>query len=327
MENSSEFDFSSWISENPGAIGAIIGGIGALADPAQDDVRTTTQNVQLPNYIAPYVGRMLGRAEGLSQEEYTPYTGARLADFNADQQAAFERMRSMSSTTPQQTQGAGIVGQAANQLLAGSNQRFDQGMADFYMSPYMQSVVDIQKREAQREFDKMLPGLDAQAQKAGAFGGARHGLVEAEARRNLATQLGDIQAQGLQSAFTNAQGQFNADQNRMGTMATGAAGAGQTLSGIGQNMFQNQLATNQGLLGIGNQQQGLAQRSADIGYEQFQQQRQHPYEQARYMQNFLQGLPMTQTATATMTPAPTTAQQLISSGIGGYQLGSLFGGG
>lgn len=311
---------------NPGAAMGIAGGIATLLDPAQDKTVTNNQNVQLPSYIAPYVGRMLGRAEGLSQEEYQAYGGPRLADFNADQQAAFERFRQQNPMTPQQTQGAGIVGQAANQLLAGSNQRFDQGQADFYMSPYMQNVVDMQKREAQRDFDKMMPTIDANAQKAGAFGGARHGLVESEARRNLSTQLGDIQTQGLQSAFTNAQGQFNADQNRMGTMATGAIGGGQTLAGIGQNVFQNQLATNQGLLGIGNQQQGLDQKSADIGYEQFQQQKQHPYQQAQYMQSFLQGLPMTQTTTATTTPAPTLAQQLISSGIGGYQLGNMIGG-
>jgi hypothetical protein len=333
MSETGDFNFAdmiggaiNWMGDNPGATGAIIGGIGALADPAQAQTTTNRARVELPEYIAPYAGRMLNRAEGLSQEEYMPYTGARLADFNADQQAAFDRYRNMSPMGPQQTQGAGIVGQAADQLLAGSNQRFDQGMADFYSSPYMQNVVDMQKREAQRDFDKMMPGIDANAQKAGAFGGARHGLVEAEARRNLSTQLGDIQTQGLQSAFTNAQGQFNADQNRMGTLATGAIGGGQTLAGIGQNVFQNQLATNQGLLGIGNQQQGLDQRSADIGYEQFQQQRQHPYQQTQYMQSFLQGLPMTQTSTATMTPAPTTTQQLISAGIGGYQLGNIYGG-
>lgn len=309
-----------WAGKNPGTTGAIVGGLGALLDPAQAPTQTTTQNVQLPNYIAPYVGRQLERFEGLSQEDYMPYSGPRVSDFNADQQAAFDRFRQMQPNSPQQQQGSGIVGAAAQQLLDRGNQRFDQTQADFYMSPYMQSVVDIQKREAQRDYDKQLPVMDAAAVKAGAFGGDRQAILQAEAQRNLNTRLGDIQATGLQSAFTNAQGQFNADQNRSGTMLTGAGSMGNTLAGIGQQGFQNQLAVNQGLLGIGNQQQGLEQKGLDVGYQNFLDQRNHPYQQAQFMQQGLNGLPMTQTSTAQVGSAPTTMQQLISSGIGGYQL-------
>lgn len=311
-----------WATKNPGTTGAIAGGIGALLDPAQAPSQTTTQNTQLPNYIAPYVGRQLQRFEGLSQEDYTPYSGARVADFNQDQQTAFDRYRQMQPNTPQQQQGSGIVGAAAQQLLDRGNQRFDQSQADFYMSPYMQSVVDIQKREAQRDFDKQLPVMDAAAVKSGAFGGDRQAILQAEAQRNLNTRLGDIQSQGLQSAFTNAQGQFNADQNRSGSMLTGAGSMGNTLAGIGQQGFQNQLAVNQGLMGIGNQQQNVQQQGLNVGYQNFLDQRQHPYQQAQFMQQGLQGLPMTQTDTARVGTAPSTLQQLITSGIGGYQLGT-----
>lgn len=319
MADFSFSDLLDWANKNPQLVGAGLGIFGTLLDPAKPSTQTTSQEVKLPDYIAPYVQRMLQRGEGLSNEEYQAYGGPRLADFNADQQAAFDRVRNMPAMTPEQTQGAGIVGEAANQLLRGAGQRFDQSQADFYMSPYMQSVVDIEKREAQRDFDKQMPVIGASAAKAGAFGGARHGLIEAEAQRNYNQRLGDIQAKGLQSAFTNAQGQFNADQNRMGTLATGAAGAGNTLAGIGQQGFQNQLANTQALMGIGNVQQGLNQKSLDVGYQDFLQQRQHPYQQAQYMQSFLQGMPMTQTTTAQTQSAPTLGQQLISSGIGGYQ--------
>lgn len=315
-------DALGWAEKNPGLTGAGLGIFGTLLDPAQAKTSTETQKVSLPDYISPYAGRMLNRFEGLSQEDYIPYSGQRVADFNQDQLAAFERARGMQPMTEQQTQGSGIVGAAAQQLLDRGGQRFDQDQANFYMSPYMQSVVDIQKREAQRDYDKQLPGMDAAAYKAGAFGGDRHAIVESEAQRNLNQRLGDIQATGLQSAFTNAQGQFNADQNRSGTMLAGASGAGQTLAGIGQQGFQNQLAVNQGIMGIGNQQQGNAQKGLDVGYQNFLDQRQQPYDQARFMQSGMQGLPMTQTAVASMTPAPTMTQQLLSSGIGGYMMGT-----
>lgn len=390
---STEFSFGdlftgamNWMGENPGLTMAGIGALGTLADPARPQTVSAQQEVRLPEYISPYVQRMLGQAESLSQEGHIPYSGARLADFNADQQAAFQRFRDLDPNNPMITQGGGIVGQAANQLLnlgatpidtnnplmqqgAGmmaeanqglmglGNRSWDQNAANQYMSPYQQGVTDIAKREALRDYETRMPGMNAAAQAAGAFGGSRHGVVQAEAMRNNSQLLNDIQTRGLQDAYVNAQGMFDRDLSRQGTaftqagqMGQGVAGIGQnqvanalqnrqiqgtmlgqagqagnTLAGIGQQGFQNQLAANQGLLGIGNQQQALDQQSANIGYQQFQEQRQHPYQQLGFMQQFLNGLPMTQTSTATTTPAPTLMQQLISAGIGGYNMGNNMG--
>jgi hypothetical protein len=94
-----------------------------------------------------------------------------------------------------------------------STQSFTQpGSAEAYMSPYMQNVVNAQQREAKRASDIAAQGQKAQAVQAGAFGGSRQAIVEAERQRNLATQLGDIQAQGLQGAYQQAQQQFNTEQ-------------------------------------------------------------------------------------------------------------------
>lgn len=86
------------------------------------------------------------------------------------------------------------------------------GTAGSYMSPYMQNVLDIEKREAQRQSDIARQQEAAQFARAGAFGGSRQAIVEAERNRNLATQMGDIQTRGLQSAFQQAQQQFNQEQ-------------------------------------------------------------------------------------------------------------------
>ena len=86
------------------------------------------------------------------------------------------------------------------------------GAAEAYMDPYMQNVVNIQQREAQRAADIAGTQRGAQAVGAGAFGGSRQAIMDAEAARNLSQQKGDIQARGLQSAFQNAQQQFNAEQ-------------------------------------------------------------------------------------------------------------------
>ena len=308
-------------SINPALIGAGIGALGTILDPAQAQTKTTQQTVQLPDYIAPYAGRVLNRAEAASNEGYIPYTGARLEDFNADQQKAFQNTRDMQSMSPMQTQGGGIVGQAANSLLDRGNTQWDQAAADRYMNPYQQNVIDIQKREAQRDYDKQLPVMDAAAVKAGAFGGDRQAILQSEAQRNLNQRLGDIQTTGTQQAYNNAQSTFNTDMSRQGQALTGATGAGNTLAGIGQQGFQNQLAVNQGIMGIGNQQQQLGQKSLDVGYQNFQDQLNDPMKKLGYMQQGMLNLPMTQTSTANTTPAPTLTQQLISNGIGGYMMG------
>ena len=88
------------------------------------------------------------------------------------------------------------------------------GSAEAYMSPYMQNVVDVQQREAQRQADIARTGRQAQATGARAFGGSRQAIMEAEAARNLALQKGDIQAQGLQSAYQQAQQAYQTDAAR-----------------------------------------------------------------------------------------------------------------
>jgi hypothetical protein len=97
------------------------------------------------------------------------------------------------------------------------------GMTDVYMSPYMQGVVNIQQREAQRQADIARTQRAAQAVGAGAFGGSRQAVMEAEADRNLAQQMADIQAMGLQQAYQQAQQQFNVEQQaRLGAASTQA---------------------------------------------------------------------------------------------------------
>ena len=120
----------------------------------------------------------------------------------------------------------------------------DTGTAGAYMSPYMQKVVDIQQREAQRQADIAGTQRGAQAAKTGAFGGSRQAIMDAEAARNLATQKGDIQAQGLNAAFQQAQQQFNAEQGYglQGQIANQQAGltvGGQNLSAEQQARVQN----------------------------------------------------------------------------------------
>jgi hypothetical protein len=91
---------------------------------------------------------------------------------------------------------------------------FTPGAAEYYMSPFQQAVTDIQKREALRQANVEKQAAAMGAIGRGTFGGARQALLQSEKDRGTAQLLSDIQAKGSQSAFENAQKQFEADQQR-----------------------------------------------------------------------------------------------------------------
>jgi hypothetical protein len=86
-----------------------------------------------------------------------------------------------------------------------------QEVAD-YMDPYMQNVVDLQKREAIKDFSQQQAGRDASAVQAGAFGGSRQAVAQGMAEQNLQQRLGDIQQVGSQAAFDRAMQMFESDR-------------------------------------------------------------------------------------------------------------------
>jgi len=157
--------------------------------------------------------------------------------------------------------GAGYGGRGAMAAEQGfgageafARQATDPRSIQAYMSPYMQEAVDRQKFEASRDYAKQLSGQKAAAVGAGAFGGSRQAIVEAESQRNLNQQLQNIQAAGTQQAFQDAQRQqqFGANLNLQGLQAgygglgLGMQGAGVGLSGLG-TALQGQQARMQGL--------------------------------------------------------------------------------
>jgi hypothetical protein len=141
-------------------------------------------------------------------------------------------------------------------------QSFTQrGTANDYMSPYMQNVVDIQKREAGRQSAIQGQQQQAQAVSAGAFGGSRDAIQRAERERNLGQQMGDIQATGSQAAYQQAQQQFNAEQQARLAAQQSNQQAGLTVGAqnLGANLGVQQLGTQAGLqtnlANLSNQQQ------------------------------------------------------------------------
>ncbi len=249
-----------------------------MADAVTTDI-SPSQSTLSANF-APYVYDMLARGQAAASQPFQEYTGERFAGPSALQQQAFQGIGALGGQSPWQ------YGLGSNLAAQTGTSSFTQpGIAQSFMSPYMQNVVDVQQQQAQRQADIANQAQKAQFARAGAFGGGRSAIAGAQAAADLARQKQAIQAQGLQSAFQQAQQQFNTEQQQRLSAASG-------LGSLGTQQYGAGLQGLQALLGAGATQQQFAQQPLDFGYQQYQQSLQYPYQQATFMQSLLQGLPL-----------------------------------
>jgi hypothetical protein len=295
--------------------------------------QSTAYQTNLPEYAKPYVENMLNAAQKqiynddmTSFRPYTPYSTDPSKYFAGPsnlQQSTYGEAAGM------QTPGGfgaaqGLTGLAAMGQM-GAGQRFAQQATDpfavqQYMSPFMQNVVDTQKLSAVRDYQLAQPVRQAAATRAGAFGGSRQAIENAEAQRALMSQLQGIQATGTQKAFEDAQRQQQFGAN-LGLQGLGAAAqsAGQLgqLAGSQQQAdlarmgFQNQL---------GGQQQQYQQGIINQAIQDYATQQQYPFMQLSTMSNLLRGLPMQSMTTQGYQAMPNTGSQLL--GLGATALGA-----
>jgi hypothetical protein len=302
---------------------------------------------------------------------YTPYGGDRIADFTTDQlkvQSGVAGLTAPGQFAIANTGLAGVAGLAGTAAPTGLSQAFGYapgaitadtvttdtfsapGTAASYMSPYQQNVTDIQIDEARRQADIAKSGAAMGSIGRGTFGGARQALMQSEADRNLATQLGAIQATGSQNAYQQAQQAFQADQQRALQAQQANQGAGlqaqqytqqgqQFGAGLGKDIGLAGLtmglegAKTSGQLGATEQiatlerlkaqslsaaeQQAMQQQINDLNYQEFLNAQNYPREMLDWQAGILKGVPTPTSQTQTQTqPSPSLASQLLGAGLG-----------
>lgn len=300
--------------------GRIYGGGGSA--PSQPTNQTVTQT-SIPEYAKPYVEKMLGKTEALTNSPYQAYGGERISGFNPMQQQAFQGMANLqpSQQLGMATQMGGLAGLGA--LRAGANYQqmaTDPYAMQAYISPYVEGALAPQMREAARQSAIQGQQNQAQAVQQGAFGGSRSAIVEAERQRNLGQLQGDIYSKGMQNAFEQARQaqQFGSTLGLQGLQTAGQMAG--TLGQLGQTQFGQQKDIIQGQSTAGAQQQALEQRRLDQQYEDFAAQRRHPYEQLSFFADMTRGLPLSQYS-QTMYQQPSSPIGQIA-GLGATYLGA-----
>ena len=286
---------------------------------------TTTQitTSKLPEEIAPFVKEVLGEAQQLYEqrkgEGYKEFPGETIAPRTAEELAAREGLRGLVGTQePYRAE--------AEQMLRGTPTQFTAEEAQRLMSPYQRAVTDIEKREAQRAFERdVQPALEAKAIQAGGMSGlgTRAAVQAAEAQRAQSQLLADIEAKGQQRAFEQAYRQFGDEigLQRQRAFDIGDFGTQRFNIGLAERGLQQQL---------GQEDRAEAQALINEQYAEFLEREQFPESTLAQYSSFVYGNPFlrtpntTQSTTSMLQPTTSMGQQLLGLGLTGL---STFGAG
>lgn len=261
--------------------------------PSINTYGTTTANI--PQWLSDYTQGLLAKGNAVAAEPYQFYGNPRIADFSADQSAAFQATRNAQGAfMPTIGQGIGAVGQATQmsgaQAAAPTLNRAT-GMAPTagampllntaaqtapttvgqYMNPYQDAVVNrIGDLAARQLREKLMPEVSDTFIRAGQFGSSRMQEATGRALRDvqesaLAAQ-GDLLNKGYQGALTAAQ----EDMRRQGQIGQTLGNLGlqeqQNLGQLGQVQGNLQNLGNQNLISAGQQLGNLARVGQQLGY-------------------------------------------------------------
>lgn len=282
---------------------------------------------ELPEWAKPYAKNTLEKAAALTETPYKTYDQPRIAGFSPLQQQAQEGAAGM-QTNQLTGLGGGI---AAGAGMGGLGYAMQQNPMNFqqnvggYMNPYLQMSLAPQLAEANRQYDIGATKQQSAATQAGAFGGSREAIMAAENERNRNMGLNSIIGQGYNTAFQNAQNQYNQSQQaQLQGLNTAIQGAGQ-LGALGSQQFQQGMDINKLQSAYGGQQQALRQQGLEQAYQDFQNQQNYPYKQLGFMSDMIRGLPLGQQSTQQMYQSPgSLVGQLAGLGVGAYATSKAF---
>ena len=237
---------------------------------------------------------------GLGQLTFDPTTGAVTGAGTGTGVAGYQPF--LDQAQQYQTAAAGLSGPQAYQQ---------------FMSPYQQQIIDTTLAEFDTQTARGVPQLAADAIQAGAFGGGREGVAQAQYASDAAAKRAALQAQLLGQGFTQAnqlaQSAFEQQRNLASLQPSLAASGVQQLGAAGTG----NLAYQQALLDAQQQQAQLAYNEPLSRLNAF----------GSGIASQASGSPTTTTNT-TLGGAGTVGplSQALSAGLSAYGLGSIFGG-
>lgn len=272
---------------------------------------SSTQTQKLDPWLKDKIQGSLDKIEGL--EGYSPYPSEdAIAPMTPGMEGILGQMGQLGD------KGFGAIGQGLQGLENTAGTQADQispeelNMEQF-QNPYQQQVVDRTMADLDRGRQMAIGQGEDQALMAGAFGGSRHGVADAETNRAFADQAARTSAQLNAQGFNTALGAAQQQQQTDLAAQQANQSAGLDAARLGLLGSQGLLQSGQGLFGQGAQAaqtgQGYEQAIRDFDFQQHQQAFQDPRQLAQMYASTVQGIPMVGTTTG-------SSQQAGGSGFG-----------
>jgi len=265
---------------------------------------TSTTGTAMPDWYNSYMQNLSSWGQGMAQQPYQSYTGPRIADVSPQQTEAYNQVE-------QQTTNPGYqpMLDQAQQTMTNSLQPYSETEMNKYLSPYISGVTDRIATLGNRNLNEnILPGINSTFTGAGQFGSTRQGDFTNRAIRDTTTGIADAQATALQNAYDAANKNY-AGWNTAGQQNATAAG---NLAGQEQSVGLKGAGA---LEAVGQTLQGQDQQNLNLAYQDFQNQRDYPWQQLSKMQGVMSGAQL-----------PTTQTQTASGGYSASPLSTLLGG-
>lgn len=273
--------------------------------------KTTTQVQGMPEFQEDFLKEtVLPVAEEIGTQEFTPYEGDRVAGMTDLQQQAMQGYGAL--TLPSELQEA--AGVYRGMAMRDPSER----AADIsqYTQQYTQNVIDPTMAALERQRGKGRMMEEAEIAKRGAFGNTRRdvyqGELEGAYQAGLGQTLGQLQAQGYQSAVARAAAE---DAQRM-------AAAGQ-LGQSGLSGLQAQQSILGAQTGAGEAQRQLAQQGLDYSFEEFMRQQQYPLTQFGVLTGAAGAIPQGYGTTSGTSRDPFGTAGMLMSGVGALGMGGI----
>ena len=207
---------------------------------------------------------------------------------------------------------AGQTGVGASTVQSGIG-ALQQGMQAPNISQFFNPFQNYVTAEIGRQGQIAQNQLGANAVAAGAFGGGRQGVAQAELQKRTLEAMGQAQAQGFQTALQAAQNQ------RQQQLA-----AGVSLGQLGQQQQAMNLADIQAQLQAGALQRGIGQAQLDAQRQTELQRAYEPYQRIEFLKGIMTNLPTAQsTITSTTAPGANPIGQSLGAGLGAYSAYNL----
>jgi hypothetical protein len=238
----------------------------------------TSKTSTLSPWAGDYVTNMLGKTQALTEAPMQTYGGPLTAGASNLQQQGFA--------------GIGEVAKGGFNPTTFTSGTFDASAANKYMNPYLSASLQPQIDEARRQSQITQQQNAGRMTQAGAFGGSRGAIMDAETQRSLGANLANITGTGYNTAYDKAMAQFNAEQGRGLDTQKATEESRRYSADFGLKSLND-------LMQAGATQRGIESEGIAADKAQFEQQQARPYTNLEFQRKMLTDLPIGASTTST----------------------------